>query len=34
MKKPNVVLLFSDQHNANVLGCYGNMEKHFIYNPA
>lgn len=23
-KKPNVLLLFSDQHNATVLGCYGN----------
>ena len=23
-KRPNVLLLFSDQHNANALGCYGN----------
>jgi len=25
-KKPNILFLFSDQHNANVLGCYGNKE--------
>lgn len=25
-KKPNVILLFSDQHNARVMGCYGNKE--------
>ena len=27
-KKPNVVFLFSDQHSANVLGCYGNQQVH------
>lgn len=28
MKKPNILLLFSDQHSARVLGCYGNKEVH------
>lgn len=26
--RPNVLLLFSDQHNARVAGCYGNREVH------
>lgn len=25
-KKPNVIFIMSDQHNANALGCYGNKE--------
>lgn len=25
-KKPNILLLYSDQHNSRVLGCYGNNE--------
>ena len=25
-KKPNVLFIMSDQHNANALGCYGNKE--------
>ncbi|OGO80058.1 MAG: hypothetical protein A2Y21_11205, partial [Clostridiales bacterium GWC2_40_7] len=27
-KHPNILLLYSDQHNARVLGCYGNNEVH------
>jgi arylsulfatase A-like enzyme len=27
-KKPNILLLYSDQHNARVLGCYGNKQVH------
>lgn len=26
MKKPNVLILYSDQHSARTLGCYGNKE--------
>ncbi len=27
-KKPNILLLYSDQHSARTLGCYGNREVH------
>ena len=26
--RPNILLLFSDQHNARVLGCYGDHQAH------
>lgn len=28
MRKPNIVLLFADQHNARVLGCAGHVQIH------